>query len=894
MELKPYQQTVVDDLVTYLGTLAEHPDLRVAFKEYWKQKGIAADPYKNNVPGVPHVCVKVPTAGGKTFIAVNALKPIFDAFSAANPARPQVVVWLVPSLTILEQTVKNLSDPQHPYRQKLNALFRNRVQVYERRELLQGAGFAADVVRDQLSIIVMSFDSLRARNKDDRKIYQDNGYLASFLVGSENADYLLPGYDASALINVLRGLRPIVVVDESHNAETDLSVEMLVNLNPDLIFDLTATPRNNSNIISYVDAMALKKQHMVKLPVIVANRSSRTEVIESAIILRRKLEELAKQQEAAGGKYIRPIVLFQAQPRIGDDATTYEKVREQLVKAGIPAGEIKIKTADLNELKGIDLASKDCEVRYIITVNALKEGWDCPNAYILASLADKSSAVDVEQILGRVLRMPHVQQHCHDLLNLSYVFTASNRFADTLQSVVRALNRSGFSDKDYRTAEPPQPVAPPPVQGDLLSQATAGLLGEADTSTAADDFALDAQGGVEGKEATDWPTTPVAAADSTSERVPPASVVEAEAGAFVEAVTAQAVEANRAFEEKAAAADSTVPAELEDKVNRHKLKDIFKEQALALKLPQFFVKVASTGWFADADAKQLLERDELLREFRLGSADSAISFEDVAGEMYRVDLEKQGDGDYSPKPFRINAEGRHKFNELILTQTYESQVLAIVQRLADMIGDMWPLADEEVKGYVTRIVKALTPEQLRDCLERDVAYARKIKTKIVSLADAHAMKVFSDMLDLDKVLLEPSFALSESIIPSANAPALPKSLYTTEASIGQFETRVIDAVANLESVEWWHRNLSKGKGFRINGFLNHYPDFIVKLKSGKVVALESKGDDRDNSDSERKLKLGKQWEAKAGGPYRYMMVFENNAIEGAETLAGALNKLKQL
>jgi type III restriction enzyme len=896
MELKRYQEAVVNDLSAYLATLAEHPDLRIAFKEYWKQKGVTADAYKNNVPGVPHVCVKVPTAGGKTFIAVNALKPIFDAFSAANPTRPQVVVWLVPSLTILEQTVRNLNDPQHPYRQKLNSLFRNRVQVYERRELLQGAGFSADVVKEQLSIIVMSFDSLRARNKDDRKIYQDNGYLASFLVENENTDYLLPGHDASALINVLRSLRPVVVVDESHNAETDLSVEMLVNLNPDLIFDLTATPRNNSNIISYVDAMALKKQHMVKLPVIVANRNSRTEVIESAIILRRKLEGIAKEQEKNGGKYIRPIVLFQAQPRTGDDNTTYEKVKEQLVTAGIPASEIKIKTADINELKGEDLMSRNCEVRYIITVNALKEGWDCPFAYILASLADKSSAVDVEQILGRVLRMPHVQQHSHDLLNLSYVFTASNKFADTLQSVVRALNRSGFSNKDYRTAEPPKPVTLPPDQADLLSQIAGDLLGTSSTDTS--DFKLDAQNGNAGKtggmsdaeNVVDWPTSPIAAADPNAQTESPAT----EIGAFVEAVAAQAVEENKAFEEKAAITDTTIPAELEDKVNRHKLKEIFKEQALALKLPQFYVRVAQTGWFVDTNAKQLLERDELLKDFRLSSADSAISFEDVAAEMYRVDLEQQGDKDYAPKPFRIDADRRHRFNELILTQSYESQVQAIAQRLSEMIGDLWPLADDEVKAYVTRVIKALTPEQLRDCVERDVAYARKIKKKIRALADAYAMQVFSDMLDLDKVELQPSFAFNETITPSANAPALPKSLYSTEASVGRFEGTVIDPVANLDSVEWWHRNLSRGKGFRINGFLNHYPDFIIKLKSGKIVLLETKGDDRDNSDSAYKLKLGKQWESKAGGMFRYMMVFENNVINGAETVANALNKLKQL
>ena len=72
--------------------------------------------------------------------------------------------------------------------------------------------------------------------------------------------------------------------------------------------------------------------------------------------------------------------------------------------------------------------SKDCPVRFIITVNALKEGWDCPFAYILASLADKSSAVDVEQILGRVLRQPYVSKHQTQLLNLSFVVNYTEFF----------------------------------------------------------------------------------------------------------------------------------------------------------------------------------------------------------------------------------------------------------------------------------------------------------------------------------------------------------------------------------------------------------------------------------------------------------------------------------
>ena len=70
--------------------------------------------------------------------------------------------------------------------------------------------------------------------------------------------------------------------------------------------------------------------------------------------------------------------------------------------ADIPAEQIAIRTADVNELKNTDLMSPSCPIRYIITVNALKEGWDCPYAYILASLANKTSQVDVEQILGRM------------------------------------------------------------------------------------------------------------------------------------------------------------------------------------------------------------------------------------------------------------------------------------------------------------------------------------------------------------------------------------------------------------------------------------------------------------------------------------------------------------
>ena len=393
MELKPYQQQVISDISLFLEYLQDSKDIATAFNDFWVTHPrtpltpfptSAIEPYKQNVPSVPHICVKVPTAGGKTFIACNAIKTIFDSF---DYDKTKAVMWLVPSITILEQTIKNLKDPSHPYRQKINALFGGRVEVFDKATLLQGSGFNATSVKEQLNIMVFSFDSLRAKNKEDRKVFQENGNLQTF----EN---LVPNQKDITLGEVIKYLNPVVVVDESHNAESDLSVEMLKEVNPCFILDLTATPRKNSNIISFIDALELKRENMVKLPVIVYNYHDKTDVISSALDLQRKLELQAKEEEKTGLKYIRPIVLFQAQPKNGKDFSNAEeeksnvqKLKDILIEKKIPAEHIKIKTANINEIKGIDLMSKDCEVRYIITINALKEGWDCPFAYVLATIS---------------------------------------------------------------------------------------------------------------------------------------------------------------------------------------------------------------------------------------------------------------------------------------------------------------------------------------------------------------------------------------------------------------------------------------------------------------------------------------------------------------------------
>lgn len=453
MELKNYQKNVISDLTRYLELLNETGNIGTAYRKLWEKKNVPVGfggipAYQNILPGVPDLCFKVPTGGGKTFLACNAIKPVFGALPQT---KIKSVVWLVPSDAILEQTLAALRNPAHPYRQKLDTDFGGRVEIYTKQELLAGQNFNITSVTEQLSVMVLSYDSFRGR-KEALKARQENSSLAPMAKALGTPAYPIEEADETALLQVINQLSPLVIVDESHHARSTLSRKMLKDFNPCFVLDLTATPTKESNIISFVDAVQLKRENMVKLPVVVYNRSSQQEVVADAIDLRNHLEQQVVSEEKTGGPYIRPIVLFQAQPKGKEDSTTFEKLRGKLVEAGIPAEEIAIKTADVNELKGVDLLGRGCRIRYIITVNALKEGWDCPFAYILASLANKTSQVDVEQILGRILRQPHTRRMGQAALNMSYVLTSSRDFKETLDGIVRGLNSAGFSGKDCRVA----------------------------------------------------------------------------------------------------------------------------------------------------------------------------------------------------------------------------------------------------------------------------------------------------------------------------------------------------------------------------------------------------------------------------------------------------------
>lgn len=906
MELKPYQQQILSDLQRFMQCVQEKKNPSDAFNTFWFNHprtpltpfpDEAVEPYKNLTGVAPHVCIKVPTGGGKTFIASAALGTIFHEF---DNRLCKMVVWLVPSVTILEQTLRNLNNPEHPYRQRINTDFGNRVEVFDKSQALQGGRFSLSTAKENLCILVMSFDSLRAKKKEDRKVYQENGNLQSFesiVDNDENGDPDLQ------LMRVLQALHPVVIVDESHNAESDLSVEMLQNLAPSFILDLTATPRKNSNIISFTNAYELKKENMVKLPVIVYNHQSRNDVISSALELQKRLENAAKEEEKNSKKYIRPIVLFQAQPRTGEENVTYEKIKQTLLDLKIPEEQIRIKTAERNEIKDEDLLLPECPVRYIITVNALKEGWDCPFAYILASLADRSSSVDVEQILGRVLRMPWVSRNRNAMLNMSYVLTSSPRFLDTLDNIVKALNRAGFSEKDYRIAEPENPQetedkqeTPTPQEGTIdFDNGT-----QTETTSENDDDEIDS-----GK--IDYTPKPEneneednndddndgnehqGTSTSETDKTPHTDVDEIE-----KRVQEEAEKEGKREIEKVNEGTTIVPQEIGNQVKRYKMKEGFSASAKELKLPQFMSADKSqeltNELFVEFHEKALFESESLLYDFKLGKEDSNIDFDNVESAMYRVDLDQ--DNEFLPTYIKVEGAAHEQIVNYILDpKQKDSRIKNCTRILKNIIGKMYPIADKEIETYINHVLENFTDEQFVDLMNHEYSYAEKIKAKIRELSIEYKEKQFYSMIDKDEIFSDENYSLPNEIIPNKTISGLPKSLYEKEGDIDGFEREVINDVANLENVEFWTRNLERGKGFYINGFINHYPDFIIKTKKGKIVILETKG---DHLDAEKKIKLGNMWASKAGNKYRYCLVYKNRQVDGAYTKAEFLDILKAL
>ena len=489
MILKDYQKRVlatVREFLEQMGELREKaakvresdPDLTVDWvRSTWEKVSSRAFQSRKNCLGepLPSFCLKIPTGGGKTFLATKIVDLVNTHY---RKKRNGFVLWIVPTTQIYNQTLRALRDRDHPYRQVIDIASAGRTLILEKTN-----PFSPLDVHDNLCILLLMLPSANRETKAQLRMFRDSGGFDRFFPADEDVRghteliERIPNLDAfgeengfwgrqvkSSLGNTLRVLQPLIILDEGHKAYSLNAKATLEGFNPCMIVELSATPPKGANVLVEILGQELNAEEMIKLDLHIQNRASVNwkDTMLAAIEHRQKLEHDARRYEAETGVYIRPICLIQVE-RTGKDQRRAgvihaEDVKDYLLShPDIAEEQVAIKTSQKDELKVVDeaggLISRDCAVRFIITKQALQEGWDCAFAYVLTILTNPGSKNALTQLVGRILRQPYAEKTPHISLNESYVFCFQRKGSELLQEVRKGFGVEGLGDLHGRIVE---------------------------------------------------------------------------------------------------------------------------------------------------------------------------------------------------------------------------------------------------------------------------------------------------------------------------------------------------------------------------------------------------------------------------------------------------------
>lgn len=874
--LKEYQVRVLDSLRAFFRECSRTGRPDIAFKRIRERlAGALAEPYlpvaAAGLPReMPYICLRVPTGGGKTLLACHAAGLAMADLLQADRA---VVLWLVPNTTILTQTADALRDVRHPYRRALE-LSLGTVEVLTIDEALR---LSRATIDGQSVVIVSTIQAFRSQDPNNRKVYDQNGAFAEHFLNMppdriKEMDLGPDGRPIPSLVNMLRMRRPIVIVDEAHNARTSLSFSTLGDVLPSCIVEFTATParrENPSNVLHQVSAAELKAAEMVKLPlrVIVRDLSQKDELLGEAISLRADLEKLSLIEAQHTGEYVRPILLIQA-----ERVDACELLREKIVKEfGIPKDHIKISVGGLDELKGIgDISASICPVRIIITVEKLREGWDCPFAYVLCSLRPTFSATAIEQIVGRILRLPNATAKRHPDLNCAYAFSVSASIVHVLAELREALESNGF------TAAEAERIIIPITQGTLplgvQPKTVTDLVEEIDPLIAAQ-RAEELGGKVRIDTRAGEITVYVPLDDAESEKLK--SCVRSAAAKIR---IADAIEMVRAAERAFGGTGET------------RMPSPFEKQ-LSFLVP--LLSVQEGGRLFEFESTFLLEHP-----WRLSEKDAALSdvydpIKRPIGQVGYVDVGAKGEvqagqlseaeavdfvGSLHKQVLDLGGKEDWTLDRLIswLDRHIEHQDIPVGES-AEFLRKVVRLLMVR-NGLVDIGALALDRFRLRDEIETRVQQHRDAERKaafqtFLQLGSPLVVDE-SHALDFSKTVYEPSWLYDGGFQfrkhyfgpkPGELREKTPGGQVTEEFKCAQF----LDA---LSEIDYWFRNLSrKSTSFRLQTSGDRfYPDFVCRLKDGRILVVEYKGQHL-YEDAEDKRLVGAIWAERSKGKCLFVM-----------------------
>jgi len=669
----------------------------------------------------------------------------------------------------------------------------------------------------------------------------------------------------------LHTVHPIMIVDEAHNAVTGLSREMQQRVSPSCIIEFTATPRLNSNILHSVTAQEIKDEHMIKLPIVLAEHPNWQSAVDGAIQRRQELANVAEKDS----KYIRPIILFQAQKK--NEEVTVDVLKKYLVEAnGIDENKIAIATGEQRELDGINLFDPKCSIEYIITIEALKEGWDCSFAYVFCSVSRIQSATAVEQLLGRVLRMPFAEKREQPELNRSYAHVSEPSFSQAANALRDKLVAMGFDEAEAALN----------IEHELRDQ---------------DQLPLD--GGLFGQASKPKPelteiveTAPDLSSLSVADQEA-VSVSETDEGKFEVTVT------GHVSEDAYTAISSSVPKTrrkgFAEKAIEFKHKVEKELSPAARRIPFSMPKLVSEiqGELELADFEVFDEfHDWSLLDYPTKLKESDFQIRDEAN-MWEIDLDgKKLEISYASQDEQLALDIE------VAEWTENSLALALDKLIADVRFSQ----SERLKwclGHVHHLIN-----------ERDIPLSalwrakfvlgRKLVEQIKELKTKEANKAYQQYLFAPEAKADVSFddtleftdGMYDGQKPYRGTFRFKKHFLEIVPEIDGRDTgeefQCAMALESLPELKHWLRNISRHPAsFKLplaQGWT--YPDFVAELNDGRRLVVEYKGAHLLNDpDTKEKKLIGELWERKSNGRGLYIVAVKDD--EGRDVRAQLMDKV---
>jgi len=822
---------------------------------------------------VPQVCVRIPTGGGKTLMAAHAIERAARLYVGTSVP---VVLWMVPTNTIRAQTRDALLMPGHPYREALLAYWpADRLAVLDIADCTQ---LRAQDFGSKTIVIVGTRQTLQVESTASRDVYAYKEDFEPHFSGIADEPYFervsQADLDANASLRALLGTsgigkvkrsfanllachRPIVIVDEAHNARGDLSYEVFRRIRPSCVIEWTATPARDQNVLYHVSAQELKAEHMIKLPIVLSPHPNWQEAVRDAVLSRERLAQLALGEP----DYVRPIALFQADA-VNGEVPVNELKQHLMTTHGIEERRIAVATGSQRELDGVNLFERTCPIDFVITVEALKEGWDCSFAYVFCTVQNVRSAKDMEQLLGRVLRLPYAKQREAEALNRAYAHVCGPSTAAVANQLADRLVAMGFEEMEaasfiqtsqddlFGNRGAATQVSTPPQSSITVSSRVAEVL-----------------------RATmpEYVQTP--ANDGVAEGVQ-------DDGAHTSTVTLTGLIPVTAIEAVIAAVPKNERENLNRLLERHQTRTLAElapsqHGVVFAALPQLAVPLQGE--------LQLLEPALLteMAEVNLGSAPSDLpDFSQSEDEKpYLIDVERgqlRIEQDRAQYALDLNA-GSDAIRREDIIRELDRRVRRDDILQPDMIAWLGRVLDDVIArgialNYMARHINQLA-ETVAKRIDRLVKEQRSAVFQRclldgpnkVSLTDFHKFQ-FDPANYPARWLFNGRYTFQKHYYPK------PGEL---DDDILQAETACAVELDSLDQVRHWVRNLERQPSYAFwlpTSTDRFYPDFVAELNDGRLLVVEYKGEDRySNDDSREKRDIGSVWAAASDGKCLFVM-----------------------